>query len=155
MEKLRAQTLILGVGNILLSDEGVGVRVVECLQEQALPENIELVDGGTAGADLIDVLADRKTVIIVDAVQSTQPAGTILQLTPEDLKLQEDTPLSLHDLDIPQTLAMTEMLNCAPDHVICFGIVPECVAPGIGLSETLTPLVPKIAEMILRESGIS
>ncbi len=154
MKNLRAKTLILGVGNILLRDEGIGVRVVEYLQQQPLPEGVECVDGGTAGADLIDVLADRETVIIVDAVCSGEPAGTVLQLTPDDLKLQEDTLLSLHDLDIPQTLAMTKMLNCDPNRVICFGVVPEYIEPGIELSETLTPLVSKIAEMVLREIGI-
>jgi hydrogenase maturation protease len=149
MDNMRAKTLILGVGNILLSDEGIGVRVIEHLQTQDLPGDIELVDGGTAGADLIDVLADRKTVIIIDAIQSNRPAGTILRLTPDDLKLQEDCALSLHDLDIPQTLKMTKMLNCAPGKVICFGVVPAYITPGMELSQTLAPLVPKIAELVL------
>ena len=149
MKNFRAKTLILGVGNILLRDEGVGVRVVEYLQDQTLPEGVELVDGGTAGADLIDVLADRETVIIVDAVRSDKPAGTIFRFGPDDLAPQQNNPLSLHELDIPQTLAMTKMLNCAPKNVICFGIVPECIAPRMELSQTIMPLVPKVAEMVL------
>ena len=126
------------------------MRVIEYLQQQILPEGVELVDGGTAGADLIDVLADRETVIIVDAVRSDKPAGTILRFGPDDLKLQQDNPLSLHDLDIPQTLAMTKMLNCAPKNVICIGVVPQCISPGLELSQTLTPLVERIAEMVLK-----
>ncbi len=154
MKTHRSKTLILGVGNILLRDEGIGVRVIEHLQQKTLPEGVECVDGGTAGADLIDVLADRETVFIVDAVRSSEPAGTILRFGPDDLALQQENPLSLHDLDIPQTLAMTKMLNCAPDRVICFGVVPECIGPGMELSKTLTPLIGKIAEMVLREIGI-
>jgi hydrogenase maturation protease len=150
MDAQRPKTLILGVGNILLSDEGIGVHVIEYLSRQELPASIEVIDGGTAGADLIDVLADRETVIIIDAVQSDKPAGTILRLMPEDLKLQEDTPLSLHDLDIPQTLAMTHLSNCAPKTVICFGIVPASIEPGMELSPTLLPLVPKIADIVLK-----
>ena len=149
MDSHRAKTLILGVGNILLRDEGIGVRVVEYLQQQTLPEGIELVDGGTAGADLIDVLADRKTIIIIDAVDSDKPAGTILKLTPDDLAPQSPNPLSLHDLDIPQTLKMTDMLGCASKRVICFGIVPETVAPGLELSEKLSQLMPKLSHTIL------
>lgn len=152
MNNQRPKTLILGVGNILLSDEGIGVRVIEYLQRQNIPEGVELVDGGTAGADLIDVLAERERVVVVDAIQSNEPAGTILRLTPDDLKLQEDTPLSLHDLDIPQTLEMTKMLGCAPAKVICFGVVPECIKPGMGLSATVSPLVPRIAELVLEEA---
>ena len=66
----RRPILILGIGNILLRDEGVGVRVIETLQKQKLPDTIDLVDGGTSGADLIDILADRRKVIIVDAVDA-------------------------------------------------------------------------------------
>ena len=149
MKNLRAKTLILGVGNILLRDEGIGVRVIEYLRQQTLPEGVEIVDGGTAGADLIDVLADRETVIVVDAVRSDKPAGTIVRFGPEEMQLQQDNPLSLHDLDIPQTLAMTHLLRCAPRDVICFGVVPECISPGLDLSETLAGLIPDISQIIL------
>ena len=152
MDNKHPRTLILGVGNILLRDEGVGVRVIEFLQKQNLPEGIELVDGGTAGADLIDVLADRETVIIVDAIASDEPTGTILRFGPDDLALQQDNPLSLHDLDIPQTLAMTKMLNCDPKNVICFGVVPECIAPGMELSDEIAEIIPILAEKVLKEA---
>ena len=152
MKNFRTKTLILGVCNILLRDEGVGVRVIEYLQSQTLPEGVEIVDGGTAGADLIDVFADRETVIIVDAIQSDRPAGTILRLTPDDLKLQEDCALSMHDLDIPQTLAMTKMLNCNPKNVICFGVVPKCIAPGMELSDEIAEIIPTLAEKVLKEA---
>lgn len=149
MDRHRPKTLILGVGNILLSDEGIGVRVVEYLKSQTLPEEIELIDGGTAGADLIDVLADRETVIIVDAIQSDKPAGTIMQFGPDDLAVRRDNPLSLHDLDIPQTLAMTKMLHCAPKKIVFFGVVPESIEPGMELSKAVVSLLPEIARLIL------
>ena len=149
MDSHRAKTLILGVGNILLCDEGIGVRVIEYLQQQTLPESVELVDGGTAGADMIDILTNRETVIIIDAVRSDKPAGTIMRFGPEDLMPQQDNPLSLHELDIPQTLAMTHLLKCAPKNVICIGIVPECIIPGMNLSETLADLVPQISQIVL------
>lgn len=149
MDNQRPKILILGVGNILLSDEGVGVRVIEYLQTQPLPPGIELVDGGTAGADLIDVLAERDTVIIIDAVQADHPPGTILKLTPDDLLPQMDNPLSLHDLDIPQTLSMTKILNCAPERVVCIGVVPENINPGMELTKTIGGLIPQIGQIIL------
>ena len=152
MKNLRAKTLILGVGNILLRDEGIGVRVIEYLRQQTLPEGVEIVDGGTAGADLIDVLADRETVIVVDAVHSDKPAGTLLRFGPDDLALQQDNPLSLHDLDIPQTLAMTKMLNCEPKNVICFGVVPKCIEPGMELSDEIAEIIPILAEKALEEA---
>ena len=151
MENTRFSTLVLGIGNILLKDEGIGVRVIEYLQKCPLPEDVELVDGGTSGADLIDILSDRQNVIIIDAADLDAPPGTVLKLTPRDWLKDRSSPLSLHDLDIPQTLAMTHILGCAPRHVVCFGIVPEKVEPGMDLTNTLAPLVPKIADMVLEE----
>ena len=144
-------TLILGIGNILLRDEGVGVRVIEYLQSQPLPKDVELFDGGTAGADLIDVLSDRKHVIIIDAADADADPGTILRFTPEDFLHQRKNPLSLHDLDIPQTLAMTHLMGCAPQKVVCLVVIPESIEPGMELTDTVKALVPKLAEMVLEE----
>ena len=65
--------LVLGIGNILLRDEGVGVRVIEALGSHKLPAGVERADGGTAGADLVDLLADRRKVIVVDAIEGAWP----------------------------------------------------------------------------------
>jgi len=151
MNKRQSKKLILGVGNILLRDEGIGVRVIEYLQHQPLPDDVELMDGGTAGADLIDILADREVVVIIDAVDFDAPPGTLLRLTPKELIAREDSPLSLHDLDIPQTLEMTQILGCKPLTVIVYGVVPQTIKPGLELSHTLAPLVSVIAEAVLKE----
>jgi hydrogenase maturation protease len=151
MKKRSKSTLVLGIGNILLSDEGIGVRVIEYLQTQALPKNVELVDGGTAGADLIDVLTDRKNVIIIDAADADGDPGTILRFTPEDFLADEQDPLSLHDLNIPQTLAMTHLMGCAPLNVICLAVIPQSIEPGMELTDTIKPLVAKLAEMVTEE----
>ena len=84
-ERSRRPILVLGIGNILLRDEGVGVRVIERMLKMRLPDNVELVDGGTAGADLLDVLAERKKVIVIDAVQADCEPGTVLKFTADDL----------------------------------------------------------------------
>jgi hydrogenase maturation protease len=148
----RPKTLILGIGNILLRDEGIGVRVIEHLRKENLPEDVELVDRGTAGADLIDVLSDRQTVLIIDAVEYDASPGTVLRLSEQDLSVHEQGPLSLHDLNIPQTLSMTRLLGCAPRSVILYGVVPQTVEPGMDLSESLAPLVPLIAQKVLNET---
>lgn len=150
MPQKRADILVLGIGNILLQDEGIGVRVIEHLKGHPLPENVELVDGGTAGADLIDVLADRRAVIIVDAIDYDVPAGTFFRTTP-DHWLPSENALSLHNLDIRQTLAMTQLLGCAPEKVTCFGIVPETIKPGLNLSHTLNSRISSITNYILEE----
>ena len=96
----RQPILILGLGNILLRDEGVGVRVIETMRELDLPPEVELYDGGTVGADLLDVLADREKVIVIDAISGELPPGTVVRLTAAELAPAAEPSVSLHDFGL-------------------------------------------------------
>lgn len=151
MKNHPTSTLILGLGSILHKDDGVGVRVVEYLQKCPLPETVELVDGTSLNGNFINILCHRKLAVIIDAATISGPPGTYMRLTPSDwLDNSDDTP-ALHHLDIPQTLAMAHLMGFAPHNVICVGVVPESVNPGTELTDTLNPLVPRIADMVLDE----
>ncbi|HML75783.1 MAG TPA: hydrogenase maturation protease [Anaerohalosphaeraceae bacterium] len=154
MTQTRTPILVLGIGNILLRDEGIGVRVIEALQQQQLPAQVELVDGGTAGADLLDILSDRQIVIIVDAAVFDAPPGTLLKFSSNDLLSPQQTALSLHDLDIVQTLTMTHLLKCPPAKVIFLGIVPETIEPGLELSQTLQQKLTYYIQTIFQELSV-
>ena len=149
----RRPILILGIGNILLRDEGVGVRVIEQMQEIPVPDDVELVDGGTAGADLLDVLADRQKVIVVDAVQADCEPGTVLRFTADDLVPPDGFRISLHELGLAEALTMTKQLGCAPPNVVLFGIKPKDTTCGLELSEEVEASLPKVVELILAEIG--
>ena len=142
---------ILGIGNILLRDEGVGVRVIEQMQEIPVPDDVELVDGGTAGADLLDVLAERQKVIVVDAVQADCEPGTVLRFTPDDLVRPDGVGMSLHELGLGEALTMTKQLGCEPKDVVVFGIKPKDTGCGLELSEEIAASVPKVVELVLAE----
>jgi hydrogenase maturation protease len=143
--------LILGVGNILLRDEGVGVRVVEAMEPLALPPEVELFDGATAGLDLVDVLADRCKVIVVDAIDGDSDPGTVLRLTPEDLVPQRDRGVSLHEIGVLETLTVAKQLGVAPQETIIFGVKPHDVGCGLDLSPEMTRIVPRIIGLVLAE----
>ena len=149
----RRSILVLGIGNILLRDEGVGVRVIEQMQEIPVPEEVELVDGGTAGADLLDVLAERRKVIVIDAVQSDCEPGTVLRFTAADLVRPDGVGMSLHEVGLGEALTMTKQLGCAPGDVVVFGIKPKDTTCGLELSEEVEASVPKVVELILAEIG--
>ncbi len=148
----RRPILILGIGNILLRDEGVGVRVIETLRQQEIPDTINLVDGGTSGADLIDILADRRKVIIVDAVDAGKAPGTVIRFEEDDLENIPNSALSLHELGIAETLKMTSKLNCKPKEVVFFGIQPKDISPGLELSDEIAEIVPIVAKKALKEA---
>jgi hydrogenase maturation protease len=147
----RSKILILGIGNILLRDEGVGIRVIEYLQQQNIPTDVELLDGGTAGADLLEHICDREMVIVIDAMQADYPPASIVRLAPEDLKPADVPELSLHSLDLQQTLAMADLLGCPPKEVVIFGIQPEKVECGMELTSAIQAVVPKAAKLVLDE----
>ncbi len=147
----RRPILVLGIGNILLRDEGFGVRVIERMREISLPADVELVDGGTAGADLLDVLAERRKVIVIDAVRADCEPGTVLRFTADDLVRPDGVGMSLHELGLAEALTMTKQLGCAPKDVVVFGVKPKDLRCGLELSGEIAALVPKVVELVLAE----
>ena len=147
----RCSTLVLGLGNILLRDEGLGVHVVRTLGEADLPADVELFDGGTSGMDLLDVLADRQRLIVIDAIDSDAPAGTVLRLTPDDIEPQTHGMVSLHEMGLFETLAAARHMDAAPPDIVIFGVKPYDVKWGLELSPEMNRLLPKVAELVARE----
>jgi hydrogenase maturation protease len=145
-------TLVVGIGNILLRDEGVGVRVIEAMRNRRLPEGLELLDGGTRGVDLIDHFCDRGKVIVVDALDADLSAGSVMRLMPEDLASKEQA-ISLHELGLLETLAIARQLGCAPGEVVIFGIQTAAVEPGLELSPAVAAVVDRVIELVLKEVG--
>lgn len=145
------RVLILGIGNILLRDEGIGVRVIEALQGEALPDDVEAVDGGTSGADLIDTIADRPKVIVIDAVGGDKPPGTIYRMRPEDL-MGGPPAMSLHELGLLEMLQMAGQMGCAPNEVVIFGVRPSSIEPGVELTETIKATIPRIIALVMDEA---
>ncbi len=102
--------LILGVGNLLLSDEAVGVRIVEGLgREYRFAPGIELLDGGTAGMELLEAMASRDHIILVDAVRSGNPPGTVVTLKDEEIPTLFGRKISPHQLGLADVLSALHM----------------------------------------------
>ncbi len=143
--------LVLGIGNILLRDEGVGVRVIEAMRELPLPDHVELCDGGTAGADLLDILSDRRKVIVIDAMDAGAEAGTIYRLTLDDLLPTEAPHASLHEIGLLETIDMARCLGVHPHEVVIFGVKPGEISCGLELSSPVSQAIPRIIDLILDE----
>ena len=147
-----APVLVLGVGNILLSDEGIGVRVVETLQQlYVLPEGVEVLDGGTAGMDLLETLAGRQHLIIVDAIAGEGTPGTVRRLAGNDVPAFLSQRLSPHQLGLPDLLAFLALTDAAPQTVTIFAVVPKDLSLGLALSPELERLRAPLAGVIAAE----
>ncbi len=149
---IETTVLILGVGNLLKADDGVGVHVVRELQQRRLPESVEVVDGGTSGAELIVFLEGKRKVIIVDAMRADAPAGSIFRVPLESLSPRYSHPLSTHDLGLAELLYRCQDLHPRPE-IIVYGIVPENTERiGTELSETVQTRIPTILTLLLKEA---
>jgi len=143
--------LILGIGNILLKDEGVGVHVVNKLKEMPLPDNVEVLDGGTAGLDLADFIANRKKVIVIDTVKAGEKPGTIYRLTEKNLNTQPKAIMSFHEIDFLHALYLSEAMGEKPEETIVIGVEPKDMSDGLELSPEIEERIPKIIEFVLKE----
>jgi hydrogenase maturation protease len=151
--------LILGLGNPLLGDEGIGVRVVEELKGLELPDGVTVVEGGTSGLGIIGLMEGYQRVIIVDAADMGHPPGRVVRFTPLEAQFKTaEAPLSLHQIGLGEVLALAEALEVAPAELVIIGIQPSRIEGGVGLSPEVEGAIPQIIRIILDEldaTGIS
>lgn len=143
---------VLGVGNILLKDEGVGVRVVERLANQyAFPEHVRVVDGGVLGVRLMGIIADTDVLIVVDAVCNHKPPGTLYRLADDQVPRRVLAKQSMHQMDLPEILALCGAIDKHPQ-VVVVGIEPEDMTTmDIELTPTIAEKVDAMVAMVLKE----
>jgi len=144
--------LVLGLGNILLSDEGIGVRTVEAFQEQwTVPETVHIVDGGTCGMDMLDIIASHDTMIVVDAVKTGAPAGTVVKITGDDVPVFFRGRLSPHQLGLSDLLATLTLTGEAPGSVSVIGCVPASMATSLAMTPEIAARIPAMIGLLVEE----
>ncbi|HHV77902.1 MAG TPA: hydrogenase maturation protease [Syntrophothermus lipocalidus] len=143
--------LVVGIGNLLLGDEGVGVHVVSRLKESGLPPGVEAVDIGTNSYDLIDCLYESERLIVIDAMQGGGEPGTIYRVPFEKLQLRrEGELLSSHQLQFHEAVEMARMMGCSPE-ITVIGIEPKTIDWGTELSPELEHRIPRVLELVRQE----
>ncbi len=148
----RSTTLILGVGNPLQGDDGVGVRVAEMLGARELPPGVKLEDAGTPGLGLAAELEGWSRVIVVDAVRMGQRPGAWRRFGPEEVRLiASGDVLASHEPGIAEGLALAQALDMLPDEIVFYGVEPACCEMGQELSPAVSGALPGLVEAILAE----
>lgn len=143
---------VIAMGNPFMSDEGVGIRVLERLRQGALAEDCDLLDLGTSGFSVLHALRGRDKVVFVDCAMMGAPPGTLRRFTPEEVATQKArSRLSLHEGDLLHTIALAQRLGTCPDDVVIFGIEPKTIEPGDRLSAELSPNLDTYAAAVRAE----
>jgi len=146
-------TVIIGLGSPLMSDEGVGVHLIRRLPTHGpFGPRVDLLDLGTAGARILHAVAGRRKVIFVDCAFMDEEPGAIRRFTPDDVKSERVLPrMSLHEGDLLQFIELSRRLGECPEEVVIFGIQPQDTFPGEELSATLADRMEGYLEAILTE----
>jgi len=143
--------LILGIGNILLKDEGVGVRVAETMMKMELPPDVEVLEGGVKGLDLLDYIEGREKVVVVDAVKAGAPPGTLFRFTDKDLAKKKGIMRSAHGIDFSDVIAVANFLGSKPEEIIFLGVEPADLGAGMELSPDIEKMVPVLINLVMKE----
>ena len=135
--------LVMGLGNLLLSDDAVGLRLLEDLERECSDPSVEFVDGGTQGIALVGQFAERRSVLILDAIGLGAAAGTVHELQGKDIeKLRARRATSAHEGNGLGLIETARLLGICPEDLTVIGVEPEMVRTGLGLSSTVEAGVP-------------
>jgi len=144
--------LVLGIGNVLLTDEGIGVRALNELQRRyTFPENVELLDGGTAGIELLRHIRNRDYLIIIDAMKFDQDPGTVSRVEGQDVPAAFRTRISPHQLGLSDLLAAAMLTDELPKNLVLFGVEPESIDIGLDLTDTVEASLEKLIGAVVDE----
>jgi len=143
---------IIGLGSPLRTDDGLGTAAIERLAERGnLPPEAELIDGGLCGLSLLDLIEGADAVILVDAVQSDEPPGTIIRTSADQILRMDTPPGSVHEFRVAETLHLADSLGTPLPPITLVGMVPQDISPGQSLSAAVDANFSSLLDSILVE----
>ncbi len=152
VENTTPRIVVIGIGNLLLKDEGIGIHVLKALQESGLPPDISLIDGGTS-PDFISYTRAGDKLIIIDAARAGGEPGTVYRFQPEDLTEDKAVLSTSHEVGVVQNLKLMSLMGNEPEETVIIGIEPGEIDFGTELSTGLQAKLPGIVRIILKEIG--
>ncbi len=146
------RAVVLGIGNTILSDEAAGVRAVELLElRYRCPANVQIIDGGTSGMEMIEDLSDLDFLIVIDVVKTGAAAGTVVKIAGAEIPVFFRHKLSPHQIGLPDVLASLELLDCLPKEMVVLGVEPVSLELGMEMTPTVARQVPALVDMAVAE----
>ena len=146
-----AKTVVLGVGNILLSDEGFGVRVAEALSQRfRFPDAVEVLDGGTLGIELMRFLDGAERLILIDAIHGSEP-GSFRIIQGDDVRLYFQEKVSLHEMGIQEVLASLVVMEKPIAEIVVIGVVPVSLDIGLDLTPLVASRIDEAVTSVIRQ----
>jgi hydrogenase maturation protease len=152
--KSSKQVAVVGVGNLLFKDEGVGIHVAHALQKLAIPQGVKIVDGGTS-PEILAYVEPAEKLIIIDAIEAGGTPGAVYRFRLDDLTTEAPELISVHEIDLISRLKMMRLLGKGPQETVVIGVQPKEIGWGTELSSELQEKIPEIGRVVLEEIGIN
>jgi hydrogenase maturation protease len=148
----RGGVLVLGLGNVLLGDDGTGAAALDRLErDYRIPPEVRLVEGGTLGLSLLAEIAEAQHVILVDAVATDAPPGTLVRLDGADVIDAVRDRLSVHQVGVADLLNAARLIGRYPASVVLLGLVPGAIRLGVGRTGVVDAAIETLVSAVLRE----
>jgi hydrogenase maturation protease len=144
-------TVVIGLGNPLMGDDGVGLVVLARLREEWDLPDVELVDGGTWGLSLVPVIEDAERLLLIDAIAAHREPGAVIQLSRARLPIYLARKLSPHQVDMRDALAVVELRDRMPNDIVAIGVQPDVVALGLELSAPVASQLDAIVRTVVKQ----
>jgi hydrogenase maturation protease len=149
MDKI--QIAVMGIGNILMQDEGIGVHIIRELEKYDFHPHVALIDGGNMGMDLLHFFYEYNKMIIVDAVDFEEKPGFIDTIENDDILTLFTTKMSLHHLGLKDVLSYAKLLDQTPDDMCLIGIQPKKIEMEMQLSQTISSKIDNLTQLVLQK----
>jgi hydrogenase maturation protease len=148
----RTPVLVLGLGNVVCTDDGAGVAAVhKLIRQYELPEGVVALDGGTLGLSLLPLVDSADQVILVDAIRAEGPPGTLVRVEGDEVAPAVYERLSPHQIGVADLLAGASLLGRYPDRVVILGVVPESIELGLERTPAVEAAIPELVLLVVEE----
>ena len=145
-------SVVIGIGNLLKSDDGTGIHAVRYLRDK-LPPGVPLVEGGVYGLDLLSCLEGRDKAVFIDALDAGEDPGAVFRFTPQDVKHERSPMVSVHDLGLYELIGAARLLDQCPEHITIIAVQVKSMETGMELSPEVRASLPHIHRLVLEEIG--
>ncbi len=145
--------LVLGLGNVLLGDDGAGVEAAMLIKSRfRVPDGVEVLDGGTLGLSLLGAISEAETAVLVDAVRADDaPPGTILRLEGDEVPPAVAQRLSPHQVGVADLLDAARLIGRYPSRLVLCGVVPQSIELNVGLTAPVAAAIPALVDSVVAE----
>ncbi|MBK9234968.1 MAG: HyaD/HybD family hydrogenase maturation endopeptidase [Rhodoferax sp.] len=146
------RAVVLGIGNTILTDEAAGVRAAMALEgAYQMPDNVQVIDGGTSGMEMIEDLSDLDLLIVIDVVKTGAEPGAVVKISGEQIPVFFRRKLSPHQIALPDVLASLELLGTMPKEIVVLGVEPVSLELGMEMTPTVADKIGTLVDMAVAE----